>query len=341
MIDFEGLKTKIQILDLVDGVKRVASSGGGEYAGPCPFCGGTDRFRVQPDKNIWLCRHCTNGVWRDVVDFIARRDNVTIGAAAQTIAGGFPGFSKQTEKPKKPEYHAYKSPPGEWQATAREIVADCEKRLFTAEGARALEYLHKRGLADSTIKAFRLGFSTGYNHGGLYVPHGITIPAFANGVLWYVKIRTNTNPKYKLIAGSKPAAIFNADELAKDRICLIVEGEFNAMIGHQTVNDILPVASMGSAGNRPELATWGPYFINKSLILALYDDDHAGHDGAMALYQQLGERVKLTALPANVGDLNDFYIGGGNVWEWLKPQLQFWEPEIPGIGETIALAAEG
>ncbi|MBV9711108.1 MAG: hypothetical protein JO011_09365, partial [Ktedonobacteraceae bacterium] len=30
-------------------LRRVASTHGGEYAGPCPFCGGTDRFRVWPD----------------------------------------------------------------------------------------------------------------------------------------------------------------------------------------------------------------------------------------------------------------------------------------------------
>jgi len=29
-------------------VKRVATTGGGEYAGPCPMCGGRDRFRKWP-----------------------------------------------------------------------------------------------------------------------------------------------------------------------------------------------------------------------------------------------------------------------------------------------------
>ena len=27
-------------------LKKVAATDGGEYAGPCPFCGGDDRFRV-------------------------------------------------------------------------------------------------------------------------------------------------------------------------------------------------------------------------------------------------------------------------------------------------------
>ena len=330
---FDGLKNKIQIIDLVDGMKRVASSGGGEFAGPCPFCGGVDRFRVQPEKNIWLCRHCTNGIWRDVIDFIARRDNVTISQAAQSIDGSFPMFSKQSGKLKKPVYHAYKPPTDAWQEAARKAVAICENNLFEPAGARALEYLHSRGLTDTTIKTFRLGFSPKFNQGDLYIPHGITIPAFANGVLWYVKIRTNGDPKYKLVAGSKPAAIFNADNLATARDCLLVEGEFNAMIGHQTINDVIAVASMGSAGNRPDLATWGPYFINKTYIFTLYDADDAGQSGALALHNQLGERVKLVALPANAGDLNDYYTAGGDVWQWMKTCFEFWEPATDNAGK--------
>jgi hypothetical protein len=46
------------LLDLLPGLKRVSSSGGGEYAGPCPFCGGTDRFRCWPVKGRAWCRQC-------------------------------------------------------------------------------------------------------------------------------------------------------------------------------------------------------------------------------------------------------------------------------------------
>ena len=31
-------------------VKRVASTHGGEYTGPCPLCGGVDRFHVWPEE---------------------------------------------------------------------------------------------------------------------------------------------------------------------------------------------------------------------------------------------------------------------------------------------------
>ena len=41
-------------------LRKVASTHGGEYAGPCPWCGGEDRFRVWPyaDRPGYWCRQC-------------------------------------------------------------------------------------------------------------------------------------------------------------------------------------------------------------------------------------------------------------------------------------------
>ena len=51
------MTTTDNILDLVKSdvpsIKRVANTNGGEWAGPCPFCGGEDRFRVWPDEGTW------------------------------------------------------------------------------------------------------------------------------------------------------------------------------------------------------------------------------------------------------------------------------------------------
>jgi DNA primase len=333
MIDFEGLKTQIRILDLVGGLKKVASTGGGEYAGPCPFCGGNDRFRVQPSQNIWLCRKCTNGVWRDVIDFIARRDNVSLAEAARIIAGGsLPTVSQDGQEAGKLEgykggYHAYTPPDGDWEAQAMEAIAICEGNLYSDQGKRALAYLHKRGLTDQTIKAFRLGYSPGEEITGLWVTHGITIPAIINNKVWYIKIRTNKkDPKYTLVKGSRPAALYNGDNLINKPYALIVEGEFNAMIAWQQtqdINDICGIGSMGAAGNRPDLVSWGPFFIGRDLILALYDDDQAGESGAVALFETLGNRVKFTALPQGVGDLNDWHLAGGDVRHWLASEINF------------------
>ena len=32
-----------------------------EYVGPCPHCGGSRRFAVNPSKAVFLCRQCNAG----------------------------------------------------------------------------------------------------------------------------------------------------------------------------------------------------------------------------------------------------------------------------------------
>jgi hypothetical protein len=34
---------------------------GGEWIGPCPVCGGKDRFAINPSKGLWNCRGCGRG----------------------------------------------------------------------------------------------------------------------------------------------------------------------------------------------------------------------------------------------------------------------------------------
>jgi len=56
------LKQRTDLLALIgrDTLRHIASTNGGEWAGPCPFCGGTDRCRVWPNQEggrFW-CRQC-------------------------------------------------------------------------------------------------------------------------------------------------------------------------------------------------------------------------------------------------------------------------------------------
>ncbi len=39
-----------------------------EYAGPCPICGGRDRFHVDTKTQRWMCSHCAGReTWQDVI----------------------------------------------------------------------------------------------------------------------------------------------------------------------------------------------------------------------------------------------------------------------------------
>jgi putative DNA primase/helicase len=61
---------------------------GKELVGPCPRCGGTDRFGVNISKQIWNCRLCDKG--GDVIDLVQHLDGCTFLEAIKTLTGEVP-----------------------------------------------------------------------------------------------------------------------------------------------------------------------------------------------------------------------------------------------------------
>jgi hypothetical protein len=74
--------------------------------GPCPICGGTDRFSINNAKGVWNCRQC--GVGGDVIKLVQHLDGIDFIAACTTLAGEPPpktvkpnGKHNISTKPKK------------------------------------------------------------------------------------------------------------------------------------------------------------------------------------------------------------------------------------------------
>jgi phage/plasmid primase-like uncharacterized protein len=67
---------------------------GAEMVGPCPMCGGIDRFGVNIRKQIWNCRQC--GVGGDVIRFMQHVDGCDFATAISTLAGN---TARLTPKP--------------------------------------------------------------------------------------------------------------------------------------------------------------------------------------------------------------------------------------------------
>lgn len=60
---------------------------GAYYIGPCPFCGGTDRFNMKLTTGgyMWICRRCAPGKYYDAIDYIMRREHVRFVEALQRM----------------------------------------------------------------------------------------------------------------------------------------------------------------------------------------------------------------------------------------------------------------
>jgi hypothetical protein len=90
-------KAKVQIQDEVSrrgglGLKKCSA----ELVGPCPSCGGCDRFAVSPRKGVFLCRGCRAS--GDVISLVQFLDGVDIMTAVRTLDRGEPLDSVETRK---------------------------------------------------------------------------------------------------------------------------------------------------------------------------------------------------------------------------------------------------
>lgn len=56
-VELAKTRTMAEVVDklAIDGLQR----SGGELTGPCPACGGVDRFSIGVKKGVWRCRHCS------------------------------------------------------------------------------------------------------------------------------------------------------------------------------------------------------------------------------------------------------------------------------------------
>lgn len=308
-------------------LKRVARTGGGEYAGACPFCGGTDRFRVQLNHKgkgaRWFCRGCGDGRWKDAAAYIQRREGCDFREALRVLGierdkGSFTR-GKRAQPRRSAKVKELTAPDAQWQKRAESFVTECEGVLWSEEGARALAYLHRRGLRDETIRRYRLGFHAARDE---YAARGITIPHIdKESVLWGVKIRTDGRgkAKYLSVKGGK-ACLFGLAQCAGQPFLVFCEGEFDAMILAQEAGELVDVVSLaGAAKMLPAAHPHSWELLRYRQVFVVYDNDAAGEQGGCKVAPS--EAGKVLKLPADHHDVNDAYIAGFDLDEWIGNAL--------------------
>src|SRR5581483_9822486 len=140
-----------------------------ELVGPCPVCGGRDRFSVNPKKNAWNCRGCQVG-GHDAVSLVMHAQSCSFLAACEIINGTPPPNRSSSvtqlsaeERRRRAEHRAK-----EEARRRREEADDRAKRYESARhiwaeteplGGVGLDYLRARGLdpkfADGELRLHR------------------------------------------------------------------------------------------------------------------------------------------------------------------------------------------
>ncbi len=255
-LDIARLSRSVDLLELMGGeFKRIASSHGGEYAGPCPFCGGDDRCHVQPYAERggrWFCRKCTGEPhttgWRDAFDFVMRRDSCTFVEACARLEQGS-RTRIPAPQPVTPRHRTVSSHPRR-QQQAEALVTSAAVRLLHREDAETgRAYLASRGITLENAAAWRLGVAD------LWHPHrrerlaALTIPWLNGGQVLAVQYRFFAGglahgDRYAQSPGGQ--RLLCGLHLLKGRSTLVlVEGELNAVSIHQACPNV-------------DVLSWGP-----------------------------------------------------------------------------------
>lgn len=322
-------------------IERVAGTHGGEYAGPCPMCGGRDRFRVWPERGDggrWWCRGCGKG--GDGIQFLRDARGLGFLEACDLLGverGNIERAGQNKGTPTGDHWIPRKAafPCEKWQGRAGSFVAWAEGNLSRERDVlRWLE--EERGLKGETVKATRIGWNSGgsyhrretwglpkeLNEKGrvkkLWLPAGLVIPFLHEGGVTRLKVRRlgKSEPRYVHVAGGSMATM-TLD--GPDSCLVVVESELDGLLLWQEAGDMTGVVILGSAQARPDAKTTARLKAAEVVLVAL-DADGAGAKQAWGFWNRHFPKAGRWP-PIRGKDITDSWRAGVPLRTWLEVGL--------------------
>lgn len=210
----------MNIIDLyTQDIGEPRRAGRREYQGPCPRCGGNDRFCLYPEQGSGLAAglgtfHCGHGKggngcgkggdaiqylmefrdmsFKDACGFLgievkgASNAMHYMAPAPRTCVGGTNfvpaelGYPDQVEDPQL------------WSKKGLEFVERCHVALLNRQ--KTIDYLAGRGISLASIKKYKLGFHSGQERNGDQYQ-----PSFRPWVAWGMRNEKNKNSKGRML----------------------------------------------------------------------------------------------------------------------------------------------
>jgi hypothetical protein len=238
-IDTEQIKQSTDLRELAERYTELRKETAQSLCGPCPKCGGTDRFWVKSDR--FACRQC-NPSGGDVFAFFMWKDGVDFKGAVATITNAPMPSSpvKRTPATKPAQTEAWRA--AEWQRENVQLIQQAHRRLLDdadqqAQAGRA--YLLGRGLEPFTCKAFGLGFAMPWHSQLKRYEPAIAMP-------WYTITGTLRGVRFRFLKQYQIGTREDGSHIKSDKQTSVEGlGQFTgALFGSQAIG-----------GNIPSLAT--------------------------------------------------------------------------------------
>jgi len=325
----DDIKERLDIVEVISGYTPLQKAGR-SYKGLCPFhTEKTPSFVVFPDTQTWHCfGACNTG--GDVFSFVMRRENMEFGEALRLLAQRA-GVTLEPRREGEEAETRLKERLHKLNALAAEYFHYL--LLNSPEGARAREYLTRRGLSAETSETFQLGYARedwqalgqhltakGYSwsdlmEAGLVIEgkeHGyydrfrgrLVFPirdARANAVGFGARALDDSLPKYlnspQTAVFDKSGVLYGIDQargaIREAGLVVIVEGYMDVLMAHQCGRKNV-VASMGTALTEKHVRIIKK--MTKKLVLAL-DADAAGDQATVRGLEVAKEAFDRRAMP--------------------------------------------
>jgi hypothetical protein len=336
----------MNVLDLAQRrvkLRKVSGTYGGEWQGPCPGCGGQDRFHVWPGqqdgKGSYWCRGCDNS--GDNIQFLIEFEKMTFKEACAELrisipdrpASWRPTLPHQSKPEFKPMSH---TPPADlWQEKAEKFISWSQENLNA--NTEALQWLAERGIGLDQARNYRLGWNPGEKGKDIYrarsawglpdierddgkkkvlwIPQGLVIPYVRDGIISRIRIRRpEGEPRYYVLPGSSMATMVL--ELDR-RAYVVVESELDA-IAVAVNNSLAGAVGLGSVSTKPDSEAF--QILSRALqILVAIDYDEAGKK-AMAWWTEHFSRCERWPVPQGK-DPGEAYRMGTDLDKWIRAGL--------------------
>lgn len=344
------------ILSLYQGMGFAAKQKtGSEFGGPCPSCGGNDRFCIwsggqgKHGLGRFYCRGC--GLQGDAIQFLREFQGLGYGAACRALGLTLAAPSGQ-RAPREPGASAPATPAwtpkagelpnAQWQSQARKLIPWAAQRLQATPDA--LTWLTaERGLTPETAARFHVGWlpkdlyrdraawglSPTYKPNGkrrmLWLPHGLVLPVFdASGTPARIKFRRpkpgKDEPKY-LYLPSEPKNTAPLVITGEGAAWIVVESELDGLLLAQEAGDLVNVLALGSASLRPDAEAHARLDAAPFILVAL-DADDAGDKAAWTWWTTHYPPEKVRVWPVPEGkDPTDAWRAGWDLRAWITGGL--------------------